>query len=134
MSVQIGSSKVESVSSHSQEFETGAFRSSASGRIDPEASLSPLVVERLCEYLEKCSHLENGEQRALDNWQQGMPPATYIKGLLRHTLHAWQRHRGWKVLDPKAAENIEEDLCAILFNAQGYLHSLLEDRYAHGLS
>jgi hypothetical protein len=57
-----------------------------------------------------------------------MPLATYAKALWRHLHHFWMRHRGWKVADPKAAETIQDDLCAILFNAQGYLHTLLAEQ------
>jgi hypothetical protein len=110
-----------------REFDTGATRSSQEGRIDPEGFLSPLSIERYCEYLLKHQVQANGEIRASDNWQKGMPRATYIKGLWRHFLHAWQRHRGWAVNDPKAAADLEEDLCAIIFNAQGYLHEVLRE-------
>lgn len=71
---------------------------------------------------------EDGSLRDSDNWQRGMPYNTYIKGMWRHFLHFWTRHRGFIVTDPKAAMNIEEDLCAIIFNAQGYLHEILKER------
>lgn len=70
----------------------------------------------------------DGKLRDSDNWQKGMPLTTYIKGMWRHFLHLWQRHRGWTVTDPWAAENIEEDLCAIIFNAQGYLHEIIKHK------
>jgi hypothetical protein len=102
-----------------REFETGATRSSDLGRIDPEAALSPLVIERYNEYILKHRRQADGALRDMDNWQKGIPLAVYFKGLWRHMLHAWQRHRGWTVVDPKAAVDIQEDLCAIIFNAQG---------------
>jgi hypothetical protein len=43
-------------------------------------------------------------------------------------LHAWTRHRGHPVRDPMASADLEEDLAAIIFNAQGYLHELVKKR------
>jgi hypothetical protein len=111
-----------------RQFETGATRSPDAGRIDPEGYLSPLVIERYCAYMQKHQIQSDGAVRSSDNWQKGMPRESYMKGLWRHFLHAWTRHRGWKVMDPKAAVDLEEDLCAVLFNAQGYLHELLKER------
>jgi hypothetical protein len=109
-------------------FDTGATRSPDSERIDPEGFLSPIVIERFCEYMAKHRRQPDGALRASDNWQKGLPLETYAKGLQRHQLHAWTRHRGFEVRDPQAAESIEEDLCAILFNASGYLFELLKDK------
>jgi hypothetical protein len=108
-------------------FDTGATRSSEAGRYDPEGFLSPIVIERYCEYMNKHRVQPDGKIRPSDNWTKGMPLDTYIKGLWRHFLHAWARHRGYRVRDPKAAADIQEDLCAIIFNAQGYLHELLKN-------
>jgi hypothetical protein len=72
----------------------------------------------------------DGSLRETDNWQKGIPLPAYMKGLWRHMLHLWQRHRGWVVTDAKAATDIEEDLCAIIFNAQGMLHEVLRAKRA----
>jgi hypothetical protein len=109
-----------------REFESGATRSSALGRIDPEGFLSPLSLERYCQYLLKHQVQADGTERASDNWQKGMPLRDYIKGMFRHFLHFWTRHRGYEPMDNKAGTDIQEDLCAIIFNAQGYLHELLK--------
>lgn len=107
-----------------RQFESGATRSSVTDRYDPEAALSPLVLERYAAYVHGCNNM-HGKVRTDDNWQKGIPLPVYMKGAWRHFLHAWQRHRGWPVTDPKAATSIEDDLCAVLFNVQGYLHELL---------
>lgn len=107
-------------------FDTGATRSADADRIDPEGGLSPLVIQRFSEYLHRHRVQADGGLRASDNWQKGIPLPAYMKGMWRHFLHAWTRHRGWPVTDPKAAVDLQEDLCAILFNAQGYLHCLLK--------
>lgn len=112
-------------------FDTGATRSSDSGRYDPEGFLSPLALERFCAYMNKHRQQPDGSIRASDNWQKGIPGETYMKGLWRHLLHAWTRHRGFAPVDAKAADNLEEDLCAIIFNAQGYLHELIKAKQTH---
>jgi hypothetical protein len=111
-----------------QTFETGATRSSSEDRYDPEGYMSPLVEERFSNYMLKHQYQADGTKRDSDNWQKGMPRETYMKGMKRHVLHLWLRHRGWTTDDPNAGATIEEDLCAIIFNAQGYLHDILAQR------
>lgn len=106
-------------------FESGATRSDSSVRIDPEGYLSPIVLSRFCEYMNKHRLQADGTSRNSDNWQKGLPLETYIKSAARHFLHLWIRHRGFPVTDPFAAMDIEEDLCALMFNVQGYLFELL---------
>lgn len=107
-------------------FDSGATRSADTGRYDPEGFMSPLVMERFCEYMQKHRVQSDGSVRGSDNWQKGMPKDTYIKGMWRHFLHLWTRHRGHVVRDPLATADIEEDLCALLFNVQGYLFEILK--------
>lgn len=71
----------------------------------------------------------DGSVREGDNWQKGIPIPVYMKGMWRHFLHLWTRHRGYKVQDPGATLNQEEDLCAIMFNAQGMLFEMIKDKY-----
>lgn len=120
---------ITTVSQPMRDFGTGATRAPVEGRIDGEAYLSPLVLERFSEYMLKHQVTVTGERRQGDNWQKGIPKDVYMKGLWRHFLHLWQRHRGWKPKDHLAAADIEEDLCALLFGIQGYLHELLKDKY-----
>ncbi|MCE5283118.1 MAG: hypothetical protein LLG93_13555 [Deltaproteobacteria bacterium] len=107
-------------------FNTGATRSADAGRYDPEGFLSPIVIERYCEYMNANRVQPDGSVRDSDNWQKGIPLAAYAKGMGRHHLHFWTRHRGYQVMDEKAAKDLEEDLCAIIFNASGYLFELLK--------
>ena len=116
------------MSDEARKFETGATRSGDEGRIDPEGFLSPLVLQRYSDYMNKNRVQTDGVTRASDNWQKGIPLDAYMKGAWRHFLHWWSRHRGWQVADPKAAIDIEEDLCALMFNVQGYLHEILKER------
>lgn len=113
-------------------FETGATRSGDAGRYDPEGFLSPIAIERYCVYMQKNQLQPDGSIRTSDNWQKGLPKETYVKGLWRHMLHLWTRFRGYPVQDPKAATDIEEDLCALLFNVQGMLHEVVKARLTSG--
>ena len=111
-----------------RKFDTGATRSADAGRPDPEGFMSPIVIERFCDYMNKNRVQPDGSVRSSDNWQKGIPLDSYIKGLWRHFMHCWTRHRGYAVQDLQASANIEEDLCAIIFNASGYLFELLKDQ------
>jgi hypothetical protein len=109
-------------------FDTGATRSADAGRYDPEGFLSPIALERYCEYMQKHRLQPDGSIRDSDNWQKGLPRETYMKGMWRHFMHLWTRFRGWVVQDAAAAADMEEDLCALLFNVQGMLHELLKEK------
>lgn len=111
-------------------FDTGATRSADKYRDDPEGYLSPLVIDRYNAYMTKHRLQPDGTVRDSDNWQRGIPLDAYVKGMWRHFLHLWTRHRGWKVRDPLAATDAQEDLCALLFNVSGYLHELLKKEQA----
>lgn len=109
------------------QFETGATRSNDAGKIDPEGFLSPLVIKRFSDYLNKHRIQADGKPRESDNWQKGMPRPRYIKSAWRHFLNWWSLHRGWP---PTSDEDIEEAICAVIFNAQGYLHEHLKEKLA----
>lgn len=104
-------------------FDTGATRDSDEGKHDLEGFLSPTVINRFAEYMTKHRKQSDGSLRDSDNWQKGMPKEQYMKSLLRHVHDMWLEHRG-----NKGRDDIEESICAILFNAQGYLHELLKER------
>ena len=104
-------------------FTTGATKSPEDGKIDPEGFLSPLVIRRFCAYMAKHQIQSDGKARTSDNWQKGIPKDAYLKSGWRHFLEWWCHHRG----APAAAE-LEEALCALLFNVQGYLHETLKEK------
>lgn len=107
-----------------RKFDTGATRDTEEGKPDYEGYLSPLVIERFGEYMLSHQKQADGEMRASDNWQKGMPLSAFMKSGLRHFMGWWMRHRGYYDDDM-----IEEAICALLFNAMGYLHELLKKRY-----
>ena len=107
-------------------FDTGATRDVDTDKFDYEGFLSPLVLEAYAKYMHKNRYQKDGNIRDSDNWQKGIPQDSYMKSMWRHFLHLWTRHRGFKPTDPMASASMEEDLCAMLFNAQGMLHELLK--------
>lgn len=102
-------------------FNTGANRSSDTGKYDYEGFISPAVLEAFGAYMHKNRHLTDGSLRDSDNWQKGIPLAQYMKSLLRHVLDVWKAHRGYKT-----KESMLTNLLAAYFNTQGYLHEYLK--------
>lgn len=105
-----------------RQFDTGATRDTNTGKLDFEGFLSPLVLKRYAEYLHKHRTQSDGNLRDSDNWQKGIPLAVYMKSKWRHLMSTWLVHRGW------SKEDIEESLCAEIFNTMGYLHELLKQK------
>ncbi len=101
-------------------FETGATRDVDNSKFDYEGFLSPLVIERFGAYMHKNRTLRDGSLRDSDNWQKGMPLDAYMKSGFRHFFDWWKNHRKLPAAD------LEESLCALLFNVQGYLHEMLK--------
>lgn len=106
-----------------REFDTGATRDSEEGKLDYEGALSPLVLRRYAEYMHSHRTQANGESRTSDNWQKGIPLTAYMKSMWRHFMDLWVSHRN----NHKSAV-IQDSLCAVIFNASGYLHELLKDQ------
>jgi|SRR3989304_7319858 len=106
-----------------RKFETGATRDTDAGKLDYEGFISPIVLKRYGEYMSKHRVQSDGTLRDSDNWQKGIPKDQYMKSLLRHTEDMWLEHRGFE-----GREELEESVCAILFNTMGYLHETLKER------
>ncbi len=103
-------------------FATGATRDLDADKLDYEGFLSPLVLERYARYMHQHRKTAAG-LRDSDNWQGGMPRRVYAKSFLRHAIDVWMLHRGI----PREV-TMEEALCAVLFNAMGYLHEVILGR------
>ena len=104
-------------------FATGATRDDSDVKPDYEGFLSHMVIRRFGEYMSKHRVQADGGIRASDNWQKGIPKEEYIKSAFRHFVEWWQSHRKGQHRD-----SVEESLCALLFNVQGYLHEMLKER------
>jgi len=103
-------------------FETGATRDTEEGKLDYEGFLSPIVLEKFAEYMNRHRKQSDAQLRDSDNWQKGIPIVTYMKSLFRHFMDLWKEHRGYRSRD-----GIEDALCGIIFNAMGYLFEILSD-------
>jgi hypothetical protein len=75
-------------------------------------------------------HQADGTLRDADNWKKGMPRDVYIASLFRHFIQLWALHDETEKSDTtyETENELEEALCAILFNAQGYLYERLNGR------
>jgi hypothetical protein len=105
-------------------FESGANRDDDEGKIDFEGIFHPSVIQAYGRYMESKSHLPDGSTRTSDNWQKGFGDdhcKVCIKSAFRHFMDWWAWHRGDKRI------NIEDTLCALMFNLQAYLFKLLTD-------
>lgn len=112
-----------------RKFESGATRDSDEDKLDYEAMLSPLVLKRYAEYMHKNRKLKDGSLRPGDNWQLGIPLTAYCKSLWRHFMDVWTIHRRRltsEVTSYAEQDDLEEALCAVIFNASGYLHEQLQ--------
>lgn len=107
-----------------RKFETGATRNVDSGKFDYEAFYTPRVLRAFATYMHFNRLQENGEMRDGDNWQRGIPMPSYMKSGFRHFIDWWSWHRGEKDI---VKEGIVWALCGVIFNAQGYLDSILQE-------
>lgn len=103
-------------------FNTGATRDIDETKLDFDGFLSPYALERFAEYMNKNRVTADG-LRDSDNWQRGIPLAAYRKSSWRHFFAFWKLARV-----TNASPDIEENLCALLFNVQGYLHEIVKAR------
>lgn len=114
-----------------RQFDTGATRDTDLNKLDYEGFLSPLVLECYAEYLNSHRKQADGQLRDSDNWQKGIGFSVYLKSLWRHFFDIWKLHREYgPIYDKKDNHCItkEEALCAVIFNASGYLHELLKEK------
>lgn len=111
-----------------REFESGATRDTAEGKLDYVKALSPIVLERYVQYLNAHRKQADGSMRAFDNWKKGIPVDTYLEGLGRHFLSAWMLAQGYSAEDNHGPVTLEDSLCAIIFGASGWLHEIIKDK------
>lgn len=108
-----------------RKFDSGATRNQDTDKPDYEGFCSPLVEKRFGKYMHQHRLQKDGTLRASDNWQLKIPFDEYIKSGKRHVLDWHLHHRGYS---DETVEELEDSLCAILFNVQGYLHELLKEK------
>jgi len=104
-------------------FKSGSTRDDDKNKIDPEGFMNPIVIQRYSEYLHKHRIQSDGKLRDSDNWQHGMGLSVYMKSGWRHFLDWWLEHRGFA-----SREGLEDAICGLIFNANGYLFEVLKKR------
>ena len=107
-------------------FDTGATRDSDTDKPEFIGFISPEAWVRFGDYMHDHRFQADGTKRASANWRKGIPRAVYIESLMRHMMDLWQFW--WMEQDGQEAEHkeVEDALCAILFNTQGFLHEYLK--------
>jgi len=114
-----------------RKFETGATRDSDEGKLQYFKFFSPIVLQRIAEYLHAHRKLPDGSLREPDNWQQGIEIDVYMDSMFRHFMDLWTINRGHgPIKDTKDQHDVyaDEALCAVIFNAMGYLYELLKPK------
>lgn len=107
-------------------FKSGATRDTDENKLDYEGFISPLILERFAEYMNKHRIQADGKIRDSDNWQKLFGDKhldVCMKSGFRHFMAWWKEHRGIKTDD-----GIEDNICALIFNANAYLFKLLKDK------
>ncbi len=106
-----------------RKFKSGATRDDDTNKLDFEGFLSPIVLKRFAEYMHKHRLQPNGQLRASDNWQKGMPKEEYLKSAIRHLHDWWMEQDGYP-----SREGLEDALCGLLFNTMGCLYEYLKNK------
>jgi hypothetical protein len=109
-------------------FETGATRNLDTNKLDYDGFFCPMSMHRFAEYMHSHRRQKDGKMRDADNWQKGIGFDVYIKSMFRHFMDLRLLHKGKVALSPEDQHEItiDEALCAIMFNVQGYLHEYLK--------
>ena len=109
-------------------FETGATRDTTQGKLDYVKALSPIVLRRYVQYLDKHRLQPDGSYRDFDNWKKGIPQETYHSSGGRHFLDTWLLTEGYPTEDNHGPVELEDAICAQLFNLMGRLHEILKTK------
>lgn len=110
--------------------ESGATRSSSEGKPDYRGYISPLALRMFGEYMLRHQTQADGKQRSSDNWKKGMPLERYIESLMRHNVafhEVWDRYVAGG-LQPGDVAVLEEEMAAMYFNVQGWMHEWVKNR------
>jgi len=101
-------------------FNSGATRDTVDNKLSYVKALSPIVLRRYVEYLGRHRVQADGKLRDWDNWKQGIPKDVYLDSLGRHFIEVWLNGK-------TETEDIQESLCAVIFNAMGMLFEELNE-------
>lgn len=103
-------------------FDTGATRDTDRHKLNYRRFFSPRVLKRRAEYMEKHRVQADGQVREPDNWKKGIPLLAYADSAWRHHFEFWQLLDEGETAGPR----VEEAICALMFNLEGYLDTILQ--------
>lgn len=123
-----------------REFSTGATRDRAEGKLDFLGFISAKAERRFAAYMNKNRRLADGSLRDGDNWKKGMPTPIYADSLARHAqevrelindavdLSGCGTARQLIAVEAShpALLAVDEAVCALYFNLQGWLHERIK--------
>jgi len=111
-----------------RKFKTGATRDEVEGKLSYVKGLSPIVLKRYLQYLDKHRLQADGKKRDFDNWKLGIDQETYLDGLGRHFWDVWLLCHGYSTEDNHGPVILEDVLCAVMFNSMGMLYELIKEK------
>ena len=111
-----------------RQFDSGATRDTAEGKLSYVRILSPIALRRYVEYMNFHAKQSDGTMREPDNWKSGFPIETYLDSLGRHLVAVWLLQQGFTETDNHGLVTLEDSLCGIIFNAMGWLHEILKEQ------
>ena len=103
-------------------FATGATRDSNKDKLAYDQGLSVQVLQTYMAYLSKHRVMKDGSLRDWNNWKRGISVEAYRESLMRHTIDAIRKSHG---LPLREESDLRDLLCAVIFNASGWLFELL---------
>lgn len=111
-------------------FDTGATRDNATGKLEYARFLDVRVLRRFAEYMHVHRQQKDGVLREPDNWKKGIARRAYVDSLYRHAQDLLELYDYGECVRPETGEPVElqETICAILFNAMGLLYEILRGR------
>ena len=109
-------------------FPSGSTRDTAKGKLSYVKGLSPIVLKRYLQYLDKHRLQADGQMREFDNWKLGIDQDAYLDGLGRHFMDVWLLCHGFSAGDNHGPVNLEDVLCAVMFNSMGMLYEILKEK------
>ena len=111
-------------------FETGATRDGTPGKYEYARFMDPRVLREYAGYMHRNRFQKDGSVRDPDNWKKGITRQAYMDSLQRHVIDLWELHDYGHATRPEDGSEItfSETLCAIMFNAMGYLYEVLKGR------
>jgi hypothetical protein len=110
-----------------RQFDSGATRDTEEGKLSYVKGLSPIVLKRYLQYMDKHRLQSDGSKRDFDNWKLGIDRPTYLDSLMRHYVDVWLLCQGYSAYDNHGPVDLENALCGVLFNAMGMLHEKLKE-------